>query len=74
MQLLCVILNYETPEMTLDAARAALMGQDGNEAVHLAVEFQFLRNFAANRLERATQIVNRKAGDFGNQPIGRQRR
>ncbi len=46
------------------------MGQNRNEAVHLAVQLQFTGDLTAHGLERAAQIVNRETGDPRDQSVG----
>ena len=60
--------------LDFDAPRAALMRENRDKAVHLAVEFQLLSDLAAHRFQRAAEIVDREAGCFGNQPVRHHRR
>lgn len=48
----------------------AKMGQDWNKAMHLAVEIQFTGDFAADRFERTTQVVDWEFGGARDEPIG----
>ncbi len=58
----------------LGAARPAPMGENRDESVHFAVELQLLSNLAADHLEGAAEVVDRKAGHARNQPIRDDRR
>ena len=51
-------------------ACALLNHQGRDEAVHLAVEHEVVRDFAAHRPERAAEIPERHAEHLANEPVG----
>ncbi len=54
----------------LHATCAALSRQDRDETVHLSVQLEVVRDLPADGFERATQIVDRKAGRPRDQRVG----
>ena len=50
--------------VTISTHWAVPMGEDRDEAVHLAVEAEVGGNFAAHGFERAAEVVDGKPGCF----------
>ncbi len=56
----------------LDEPAAVLLGQHGNEAVHLAVEGEGLGQVAAHGAQRAAHVLDGHSGHLADQPVAQE--